>query len=153
MLLDLRDLIECVTSPMWAWTQRSIDGLLRSLGLAELPDRRHGNKRHFKAATGLLCTVVADDATQDPVRIEFPFEVEAMSGVPRAELLETYFALLYASVQGAMAQTLTDPTAIIGSGLAAAGRASWRMASCTMRIEARPATEEAGDAVVLSVEK
>ena len=76
MLLDLRYLIECVTSPVWAWTARSVDGLLRSLGLAELPARR----------------------------IEFPFEVAPMAGVPRAELLEAQFALLYASAQ----QSTTD---------------------------------------------
>jgi hypothetical protein len=150
--LDLRYLIECVTSPVWAWTARSVDGLLRSLGLAELPARRNGNKRHFKAATGLLCTVVIDDTTQDPVRIEFPFEIAAMTGVPRAELLEAHFALLYASAQGAMGQP-SDPTAIIESGIAATGRASWRLDSCSMAVEARSATDESGDLVVLSVEK
>jgi hypothetical protein len=152
MWLDLRYLVECVTSPLWAWTVPGVDRLLRSLGLAELPAGRDGNKRHFKAATGLPCTVIADDTTQDPVRIEFPFEVAPMTGVPRAELLEAHFALLYASAQGALGQS-SDPTVIIERGLAAVGRASWRLDSCTMAIEVRRATAESGDLVVLSLER
>jgi hypothetical protein len=126
--------------------------LLRSLGLAELPARRNGNKRHFQAATGLLCTVVIDDTTQDPVRIEFPFEIAPMTGMPRVELREAHFALLYASALGAMGQP-SDPTAIIASGIAATGRASWRLDSCSMAVEVRSATDESADLVVLSVEK
>jgi hypothetical protein len=33
VLLDIRFLIEHVTSPAWPWTARVVDGLLRSLGL------------------------------------------------------------------------------------------------------------------------
>jgi len=149
--LDLRYLVECVTSPPWAWTVPRVDRLLRSLDLVELPASRDGNRRHFKAASGLPCTVIADDATHDPVRIEFPFEVAAMTGVPQAELLEAHFALLYASAQGALGLS-SDPAAIFESGLARAGRESWRLDSCTMAIEVRRATAESGDLVVLSLE-
>jgi len=153
MLLDVRFLVECVTSSAWAWTGRAVDALLASLGLAELQARRSGNTRQFRAATGLLCSVVADDLTQDPVRIEFPFEVPPMSGVPQPELVEAYFAMMCAAVQGALGQPLPDPNAIIDSGLAATGRASWRLPSCTMAVEAQAVTEEFGEFVVLSLEK
>ncbi len=153
MLLDVRFLVEYVTSPVWAWTGRVVDALLASLGLTELPARRQGNKRQFRAATGLLCSVVADDLTQDPVRIEFPFEVPPMSGVPQAELVEAYFAMLCAAVQGALGQPSPDPNTIIESGVAATGRASWRLPSCTMAVEAQGATGEFGDCVVLSLGK
>ena len=113
MLLDVRFLVECVTSSAWAWTGRAVDALLSSLGLTELPARRSGDKRQFRAATGLLCSVVADDLTQDPVRIEFPFEVPPLSGVPQPELVEAYFATLCAAVQGALGQPSPDPNAII----------------------------------------
>jgi len=150
--LDLRFLIECVTSPAWAWTGRAVDALLRRLGLTELPARRHGNKRQFEAATGLRCSVV-DDLTHDPVRIEFPFDVPPMSGVPQPEVVEACFAMLCAAMQGALGQPLPDPNAIIESGLAATGRASWPLRSCTMAVEAKGATEESGELVVLSLEK
>ena len=153
MLLDIRFLIEHVTSPAWAWTARVVDELLRSLGLAELPARRHANKREFEAGTGLLCTVIADDVTQDPVRIEFPFAILPMSGASRAEVVEAHFALLCAAVEGALGQPSTDPNAIIASGLAATGWVSWRLNSCTLAVEAQGATEEFGDRVVLSLEK
>src|SRR6266508_1094526 len=55
-----------------------------------------------------------------------------MSGVPQAELVEAYFAMLCAAVQGALGQPSPDPNAIIESGVAATGRASWGLPSCTM---------------------
>ncbi len=36
MLLDVRFLVEYVTSPVWAWTGRVVDALLASLGLWNL---------------------------------------------------------------------------------------------------------------------
>ena len=153
MLLDVRFLVECVTSSAWAWTGRAVDAFLARLGLAELQARRSGNTRQFRAATGLLCSVVADDLTQDPVRIEFPFEIPPMSGVPQPELVEAYFAMVCAAVQGALGQPSPDPNAIFDSGLAATGRASWRLPSCTMAVKAQAATEEFGEFVVLSLEK
>lgn len=153
VLLDIRFLIEHVTSPVWAWTARVVDGLLRSLDLAELPARPNRNERQFEAASGLLCTVIADDVTRNPVRIEFPFEILPMTGASRAEVLEAHFAMLCAAVEGALGLPSTDPNAIISSGLAATGRASWRLHACTMAVEAQRATEEFGDRVVLSLEK
>jgi hypothetical protein len=152
VLLDVRFLVECVSSPAWAWTARAVDDLLGRFGLTEVLARRQGNKRQFKAANGLLCSVVADDVTREPVRIEFPFEVPPMSGVPQPELVEAYFAMLCAAVEGALGNAIPNPKAIIESGLPATGQASWPLPFCTMAVEVPGATGEFGG-VLLSLSK
>jgi hypothetical protein len=72
VLLDVRFLVELLSSSAWTWTREACERLLGQLGLSEAEGVE--GRRDFRAPTGLMASLYSRP-DGSPSRIEFPFEV------------------------------------------------------------------------------
>ena len=137
MLLDIRFLVEQLTSSAWGWTVEGCERLLAHLGLREAEGSP--GLRQFRAPSGLLAALHAG-ADGTATRLEFPFELpDAVRANPE------HFAQFVDLVAGPLKAILGEPTP---SGFQAEGSPSWVLPAATLTVES-----SGGDTVSLVVSR
>jgi len=140
VLLDVRFLIERLSSSLWAWTTDACERLLAQLGLQEAESL--SGRRDFRAPSGLSASLYSlADGT--PNRIEFPFPVPA-SVRTNAELVTEWVDLAAWPLKA----VLGEPT---GLGQRGTAGHSWTLPAATIRVQAISSSLPAADTVALII--
>ena len=124
MLLDVRFLLEHLTSCAWAWTVEQCEQLLALLGLHEVEADQ--GRRHFRAPSGLMASLHSG-AGGSPISFAFPFEIPvAVRSEP--ERLAQFVDLIAWPVKA----ILGEPTAFSDT---AGGSRSWILPAARITVD------------------
>jgi hypothetical protein len=134
MLLDVRYLVELLSSSAWTWTLEGCERLLAHLGLREAGVAQE--RRDFRAPSGLMASLHSA-ADGSPTRIEFPFDIPLPARAP--ERVAQFVDLTAWPLKA----ILGEPTAVSDTP---GGIRSWVLPAATITVEG-----SGGDRVFLIV--